>query len=181
MEEIKRGRGRPKKPRYDMTPENGFSVDLSVDDNPNVFEAVDMSDQHAERVARGYFVGNTAVGRRQDVRKMLEDKVIGKIGKSGKLLVDKLFELVEGVYQVDKINKVHGKEEIRYYKTPPNLNAIIYALDRALGKPKQVNIQGNFSLSQLLINDNTGNTGNGRAELRQSNNEEDGGKPDIFY
>lgn len=178
MEELKRGRGRPKKPRFDRTPENGFSINTSTEDNlPNVFEAVDMSDQHAERVARGYFVGKTAIGRRQDVRKMLEDKVIGKIGKSGKLLVDKLFELVEGIYQVDKLKVVHGKEEIRYYKTPPNLNAIIYALDRVLGKPKQVNIQGNFSLSQLLINDNTKN-GNG---YRPRDNETVSEKSDLFY
>ena len=93
MEEQKRGRGRPKKPRYERTPENGFEVNTEpTTDDSKMFEAVDMSDQHAERVARGYFVGNTAVGRRQDVRKMLEEKVIGKIGKSGKLLVDKLFE-----------------------------------------------------------------------------------------
>lgn len=158
MDENKRGRGRPRKIHPgQIAPagmiDGGLAGDLLKDitgDDNNIV-SVDVSDKRAEKVARGYFVGQHAIGRRKDVRKVLEDKVIGKIGKSGKLLVDKLFELVEGVYVVDKLKQVQGKEEVRYYKVPPNLNAIIYALDRVLGKPKQVSVQANFSLSQLLI------------------------------
>ena len=162
-----------------------FDVSTENLEKPDTIEAIDVSDERAEKVARGYFVGSTAVGRRKDVRKMLEDKVITKIGKSGKLLVDKLFELVEGVAVVDRLSKVQGKEEVRYYKTPPNLAAIIYALDRVLGKPKQLNVQANFSLSELLIksegnsgplNNNTTKHGNG-----QRDNEEVPDLADILH
>ena len=78
-------------------------------------------------------MGSQAIGRRKEIREVLEDKVTKRIGRKGKYLVDKLFELIDGVYTVQKEN---GKE-IRFYKVPPQLNAIVYALDRVLGKPKQ--------------------------------------------
>ena len=74
-----------------------------------------------------------AIGRRKEIRELLEEKVTKKIGRKGKYLTDKLFELIDGVYTVQK----ESGREIRYYKVPPNLTAIIYALDRVLGKPKQ--------------------------------------------
>lgn len=125
-----------------------FSIPLSE------LEAIDVSDKRVEKVARGFFLGNAAVGRRKDVRRVLEDKVIGKIGSKGKYLVDKLFELINGVYVVDSLRPKQGKNEIKYYQVPPNLQAIIYAIDRVLGKPKQVNLTGSFSLSKLLIDVN---------------------------
>ena len=45
-----------------------------------------------------------------------------------------MFELIEGVYIVDKRAGKDGRE-VRYYQVPPNLQAIVYALDRVLGKP----------------------------------------------
>ena len=158
------------------TKTSGSEEALNGADNP--IEVIDVSDERVEKLARGYFVGKSAVGRRRDVRKLLEDRVVGKIGKSGKLLVDKLFELVEGVYIADKIDKVGEKVKVvSCYKTPPSLNAIIYALDRVLGKPKQVNIQGNFSLSSLLINTTNGN-GN---QLRSGDNEKVPAKPELLF
>jgi hypothetical protein len=71
------------------------------------------------------------------VREILETKVTDRIGKKGKLLVDKLFELIDGVYIMEKKGGRDGKD-IKYYQVPPNLSAITYALDRVLGKPKQV-------------------------------------------
>ena len=118
-------------------------------------EAIDVSDKKMEKVARGYFLGTTAIGRRRDVRKILEERVVDKIGKKGKYLTDKLFELIEGVYITDSITPTKTGEKIRYYKTPPSLQAIIYALDRVLGKPKQMNVTASFSLSKLLIEDGT--------------------------
>lgn len=148
-------------------------IDIPLDE----LEAIDVSEQHLEKMAKGYFLGKTAVGRRQDVRKVLEDKVVGKIGKKGKYLTDKLFELVEGVYILDSIKEKANKkgEEIRYYKVPPNLQAIIYCIDRVLGKPKQMTVQANFSLSKLLIEDNTD------GKLRQGNNAALQARPDIFH
>lgn len=148
-------------------------------------EEVDISSDHLERMAKEYFVGGSkrAIGRRQDVRKLLEDKVVRRIGKNGKYLVDKLFELIEGVYILTK----DEPNEKKYYKIPPSLNAIIYALDRVLGKPKQVNVQASFSLSKLLVsvdkNESTeeyvkADTLNG---FRPDDNDEIQEKPDIFY
>ena len=96
----------------------------------------DVSDRHLEQMARGFIMGTTAVGRRKEIREELEKKVTAKIGKKGKYLTDKLFELIEGVYIVDKKSGANGRD-VRYYQVPPNLQAIIYALDRVLGKPKQ--------------------------------------------
>jgi len=98
--------------------------------------AVDISDRKVEQMARGFIMGSQAIGRRKEIREKLEDRVTKKIGVKGKYLTDKLFELIEGVYIVDKRGGQDGRT-IKYYQTPPNLNAIIYALDRVLGKPKQ--------------------------------------------
>lgn len=97
---------------------------------------VDISDKKVEQMARGFILGSQAIGRRKEIRENLEERVTKKIGVKGKYLTDKLFELIEGVYIVDKRGGQDGRQ-IRYYQTPPNLNAIIYALDRVLGKPKQ--------------------------------------------
>ena len=99
-------------------------------------EVVDVSDKHLEKMARGFIMGSQAIGKRKEIREELEKKVTKKIGTKGKYLTDKLFELIEGVYIVDKRGGKNGRD-VRYYQVPPNLNAIIYALDRVLGKPKQ--------------------------------------------
>ena len=99
----------------------------------NELEAVDVSDKKIEQRARAFIMGSQAIGRRREVREILEDRVVKRIGRKGKYLSDKLFELIDGVYTVSKED---GKQ-IRYYKVPPNLTAIIYALDRVLGKPTQ--------------------------------------------
>lgn len=102
----------------------------------NELEVVDVSDKKIEAMARGFIMGSQAIGRRKEIRELLDEKVTKKIGKKGKYLTDKLFELIEGVYVVDKRGGKDGRE-IRYYQVPPSLNAITYALDRVLGKPKQ--------------------------------------------
>ena len=42
-------------------------------------EAVDISDKHVDKIARGYIIGNQAIGRRKEVRAELENRVIKKI------------------------------------------------------------------------------------------------------
>lgn len=96
--------------------------------------AMDVSDKQVEKMARGFILGSQAIGRRRDIKQKLEDRVVKRIGTKGKYLTDKLFELIEGVYIVDKRGGTRG-QDIRYYQVPPNLNAITYALDRVLGKP----------------------------------------------
>jgi hypothetical protein len=93
----------------------------------------DVSAQYLDKMARGFIVGTETVSRSRDVRRDLEERVVKRIGRKGKYLVDKIFELIEGVYLVDN---VAGKA-VRYYKVPPSLPAIVYAMDRVLGKPKQ--------------------------------------------
>jgi len=92
----------------------------------------EVTSEHIEKMARGFILGTQSLKQRKDVRMRLEERVTKRIGSKGKYLVDKIFELIDGVYIVDKV----GGKEVRYYKVPPNLAAIIYALDRVLGKPK---------------------------------------------
>lgn len=113
-------------------------------------EAVDVSDQHIEKMARGFIMGSQAIGRRKEIRQTLEDKVTQKIGRKGKYLTDKLFELIEGVYVIDKRGGKNGRD-VRYYQVPPNLQAVIYALDRVLGKPKQQIEKSNESKGIILV------------------------------
>lgn len=103
------------------------------------FEMIDVSDKNLERMAQGFIMGTQSVGRRKDIQRTLEEKVTKKIGRKGKYLTDKLFELIEGIYIEDKRANASGKNKgvIKYYQVPPNLAAITYALDRVLGKPKQ--------------------------------------------
>ena len=115
-------------------------------------KAVDVSDRNVERMARGFIMGTQSIARRRDIRAKLEEKVTHRIGKKGKYLVDKLFELIEGVYIVDKKKGVRGQAvEVRYYQVPPNLTAIVYALDRVLGKPKQVSEHSEEKKGIILV------------------------------
>src|SRR3990167_5557658 len=118
---------------YQLTPEEiAAGVTIGFTD-PSEMEAVDISDRNVEKMARGFILGSRAIGRRKEIRQELEERVTKKIGHKGKYLTDKLFELIEGVYVMDK----RKDGNIKYYQVPPNLNAIIYALDRVLVKPKQ--------------------------------------------
>src|SRR3972149_7530703 len=116
-----------------LTKEEEAAGEQIIEDTTNEVEAVDVSDKKIEQRARAVIMGSEAIGRRREVREILEDRVVKRIGRKGKYLSDKLFELIDGVYTVSKED---GKQ-IRYYKVPPNLTAIIYALDRVLGKPTQ--------------------------------------------
>ena len=98
-------------------------------------ELVDVSDKNIERMARGFILGAESFGKRRQLKEKLEKKVTTRIGRKGKWISDKLFELIEGVYIEDSSSGKKGT--IRYYKVPPSLPAIVYALDRVLGKPKQ--------------------------------------------
>lgn len=120
------------------------------------FETVDNSDKAVERQARGFILGSTKIQRNKEVKKKLEEKVVKRIGGKGKYLVDKLFELIEGVYVMEKANNLDGGgrgKTIKYYQVPPNLQAITYALDRVLGKPT-VHTEHNEEKTGILIIEN---------------------------
>jgi hypothetical protein len=85
------------------------------------------------RTARKYREGKASARKRQELQKKLEEQVTGRIGDAGTLITDRLFELIDGAYIIQRMD---GKQ-IRFYKTPPNLKAIMYALDRVLGHPTQ--------------------------------------------
>lgn len=112
-------------------------MEIPLDKLEEHIAATDVSERNIEKQARGFIMGKEAAGKRKDVRQKLEGLVVNRIGKKGKYLVDKLFELIEGIYIVDKVATKQVGTEVRYYKTPPSLPAIIYAMDRALGKPTQ--------------------------------------------
>ncbi len=139
------------------------SLDKDANDLADQIEVVDMSQEKVDKVAKMYFTGSTAIGKRDDIRKLLEEKVVGRIGLKGKYITDKLFELIEGVKAVDRVEPVLNKEgkvirrRVRYYQTPPSLPAIMYALNRVLGQPTQKSVTASFSLFQLLNDDGSGN------------------------
>ena len=62
-----------------------------------------------------------------------------KFSAKSKWLLDKAFELAAGIYILDE----RDPSKTKYYKKPPDLDAIIYLIDRVLGKPvaKQENFQ----------------------------------------
>ena len=133
----------------------------------------DISVQYLDKIARNFIAGNESVSHSRDVRRDLEEKVVKRIGKKGKYMVDKIFELIEGIYVVDN---VAGKA-VRYYKTPPNLSAIIYALDRVLGKPKQTvdkteEKRGVFVVEHIIKSLAEG--GGGKVEGDNLNNQKNG-------
>jgi len=110
-----------------------------------------VQEQHLEKIARGYIMGTNRISKRKDIKEKLEARVIEKIGKKGKYLSDKLFELIEGIYIVSS----DKGGNIKYYKQPPNLQAIMYALDRVLGKPgsaekENAESQGTTTVEQII-------------------------------
>lgn len=104
-----------------------------------VSEPVDISEEIIERRAQAYIRGNDALNKNKQLKAKLEAKITERIGKKGKYLTDKLFELIDGVSILYEDPK-EGKP-IRYYKQPPNLQAIQYAIDRILGKPTQKSVK----------------------------------------
>ena len=81
-------------------------------------------------------------------RRKNEQKVEDTILKRTPWLLDKMFELADGMYIVDK--HVPGRE-LRYYKTSPDRQAITYLLDRAIGKPRQAESEIDESKEGLLV------------------------------
>jgi hypothetical protein len=120
---------------------------IEQQEDDNEIESIDVSDKKIEQMARGYIMGSQAIGRKREIKDVLEEKVTKRIGRKGKYLTDKLFELIDGVYTVQKQN---GKE-IKYYKVPPSLNAITYALDRVLGKPVARSAKDNQEKKGVMI------------------------------
>jgi hypothetical protein len=145
MEQSKRGRGRPPK-QIESLPEGLIPLDE--------LEALDVSDPKIEQMAKDFISGKqvTAIGTGKDVRKVLEDKVIGRIGKKGKFLTDKLFEHINGYWVATRIDDDGEVKNVRAYKKEPSLQALVYALNRVLGAPvtKEVKTSVSFSLSALL-------------------------------
>jgi hypothetical protein len=97
---------------------------------PNA-KVINVSPRVIERMARGAILGYTHTGAEKKRRQRLTHKVEMMVAKKGKHLIDKMFELAEGIYLVDK----KSDKELRYYQVPPNYAAITYLLDRVMGKP----------------------------------------------
>ena len=70
----------------------------------------------------------------EDVRTYLERVVNLKVSGNADHLINKLLELADGVFLVDRF--IEGKELV-YYKDKPDLKALMYLFDRVMGKPKE--------------------------------------------
>jgi len=77
------------------------------------------------------FTGKKSPKTKEEIVARIENLVTRKISKQTKFLVEKAFELAAGVYILDE----RDPSKTKYYKKPPNLDAIIYLIDRILGKP----------------------------------------------
>ena len=74
----------------------------------------------------------TATNEHQQYKEKIAQKVEKRIGRKVNTLVGKALELAQGV----KVTRYNGEtDEIVAYDEKPNLNAIIYLLDRLMGKP----------------------------------------------
>lgn len=127
------------KPKRQYLPDGTWLEILPPAEKPDI-TVEDVQARHLERVARGYFLGNTQWNKNKAIKEKLEERVVKKVGSKGKFIVDKLFELINGVYIVEdeKINPKTGKiERIKSYREKPDLKAIMYALDRVLGRPTE--------------------------------------------
>ena len=92
---------------------------------------------------------------KEDVIARVEKLVQKKIAVKTKFLIDQAFELAAGVYVLDE----RDPSKTKYYRKPPQLDAIIYLMDRLLGKPmvKSENInreakKGVAELQSIIMN-----------------------------
>lgn len=87
----------------------------------------------------------------QQRRARLQDTLEKKVSAKSKWIIDKIFELADGVYLVDK----HDNKEVKYYKRQPDLQALIYLVNRLLGSPTQKSehveeTRGTLALEQII-------------------------------
>ena len=111
---------------------------------------VDGSENFLKRVAKVNVMRDTKL-RGNDLavkRKKVEEKIDRALLKKTPWLLDKMFELAEGLYILDKHDP--GRQ-IRYYKIIPDRQAIAYLMDRAIGKPKEEGNGNDESKKGLLM------------------------------
>ena len=79
------------------------------------------------------------------VEKLIERKIAGKTT----FLLDQALELAAGIFITKEDDPLH----IKYYRKPPDLTAIIYLIDRLVGKPvaktENKNIQANKGIAAV--------------------------------
>lgn len=102
------------------------------------------------------------------VEKMVQKKIATKT----KFLINQAFELAAGIYVLDE----RDPSKTKYYRKPPQLDAIIYLMDRLLGKPmvksENTNLQAKKGVAELQniiqvlaggqVNINTNGNANGK-------------------
>lgn len=113
-------------------------------------KVVDGSEKFLEKVAKINIGRDRKLrGRNLEVqRKKVEHKINKALLKKTPWLLDKMFELAEGLYLLDKHE---AGRQIRYYKIIPDRQAITYLIDRAIGKPKEEDDPANASKEGLLM------------------------------
>jgi len=99
---------------------------------------IDTTDKHLEKLTRATKMQDYAKKTAAEKNK-IQKKVDKAILKRTPFLLDKMFELAEGVYILDK--HIPGKM-MRYYKTLPDRQAITWLWERALGKTREAEAPG---------------------------------------
>lgn len=110
---------------------------------------------------------------KEDLISRVEKMTTKKIALKTKFLIDQAFELAAGIYVLDE----RDPSKTKYYRKAPQLDAIIYLMDRLLGKPvaRSENTQdkakkGVAELQSIIMNlagatINVNNNGNGKSDF----------------
>ena len=93
--------------------------------------------------------GATRAKNKEELIVRVEKMVQKKIAVKTKFLIDQAFELAAGIYVLDE----RDPSKTKYYKKQPQLDAIIYLMDRLLGKPmvksENTNLQAKKGVAEL--------------------------------
>lgn len=89
--------------------------------------------QMVEKETRTQVVALTQSARHNSYKEKIAKKVEKRIGEQFETLVDNAMQLAQGI----TVAEVQEDGGVKAWTEKPNLNAIIYLLDRLMGKPTQ--------------------------------------------
>jgi len=136
----------------DEPPKEGPYITVT---DPEELEVEDTTEAHLERIAAGVILGTENYQKNREIKSKLEGKLIKKVGSKGKMITDRLFDLINGVWVEDTRHVKGKKQKRRIYQSPPSLPAIKLALEAVIGKPvaktEHTEIKSGFTTVELII------------------------------
>lgn len=90
-----------------------------------------LENQIVDKRATDAIIELASTNKHQAYKEKIANKVDRQIGKKATTLVETAMELAQGITVAEE----DEEGGVKYYTKAPNLNAIIYLLDRLMGKP----------------------------------------------